>query len=255
MKRRTVNSARSPDMPFELKGSLFTLTVLQLWRTDLDAIERHLRSKIEQAPGFFQNVPVVLDVAELEDTPDFSALTGLLRRHSLLPVGVRNASVALQDAAVQAGLAILRADRSDIPRPAAPPAKDSAPKSTPAATDSAATSPPQSGAHNRLHLQPVRSGQQLYVPDGDLIVVGTISVGAEVLADGNIHVYGPLRGRALAGVRGNTQARIFCQSLEAQLVSVAGSYRVLDEPRDVDKNQPVQIYLEDERLVIEPLAR
>ncbi len=239
MKPRTVNSARSSAMPFELKGSLFTLTVLHLWRTDLDAIERHLRTKIEQAPGFFHNVPVVLDLAEVEGLPDFSALSGLLRRHSLLPVGVRNASIALQDAAVQAGLAILRADRSDASRPAA----------------SAEPTPAPTAAHSRLHLQPVRSGQQIYAPNGDLIVVGTVSVGAEVLADGNVHVYGPLRGRALAGVRGDTEARIFCQSLEAQLVSVAGTYRILDEPSDVEKNQAVQIFLEDERLVIEPLAR
>ena len=244
MKSGTVKSARSPAMPFELKGSLFTLTVLHLWRTDLDAIEHHLRAKIEQAPGFFHNVPVVLDLAEVEGIPDFSALNGLLRRHSLLPVGVRNATVALQEAAVQAGLAILRADRSDTARaPAEPSPAPAQPTPAPA--------PGQS----RLHLQPVRSGQQLYAPDGDLIVVGTVSVGAEVLADGNVHVYGPLRGRALAGVRGNTEARIFCQSLEAQLVSVAGTYRILDEPAEVEKNQAVQIYLENERLIIEPLAR
>lgn len=240
MTARTVNSARTSVAPFELKGSLFTLTVLQLRQTDLDAIEHQLRAKVAQAPGFFQNVPVVLDLADLHEVPDFTALIGLLRRYSLLPVGVRNATSVLQETAIHAGLALLRDDRGN-------------PRTTTSATEPAPA--PSTSNHNRLHLQPVRSGQQVYAADGDLIVVGPVSVGAEVLADGNIHIYGTLRGRALAGVRGDTQARIFCHSLEAQLVSIAGTYRVLEEPAEADRNLAVQIYLEDEKLVIEPLAR
>lgn len=238
MTSRSVSPVRAGQVPFELKGSLFTLTVIQLWQSDLDTIEQHLKAKIEQAPGFFQNVPVVLDLAEIDPAsrPDFVALGGLLRRHGLVPVGIRNAGPPLQDSAVQAGLPVLRDGRNVAP------ARASEPEPTPRTS-------------NRLHLQPVRSGQQIYAADGDLIVIGAVSVGAEVLADGNIHIYGPLRGRALAGVRGDTRARIFCHSLEAQLVSIAGHYRVLEEPDETDKNQAMQVHLADERLIIEPLAR
>ncbi|MDX1605545.1 MAG: septum site-determining protein MinC, partial [Candidatus Competibacterales bacterium] len=216
------------------------LTVLQLRQTDLNAIERHLGSKIEQAPGFFQNVPVVLDLGELgtADTPDFKGLRELLRNHQLIPVGVRHGTTRQQEAATLAGLPVLPEQRNtNVQRPTSEPVGGTA------------------SPRGRLHLQPVRSGQQLYASEGDLVVIGPVSVGAELLADGNIHVYGPLRGRALAGVRGNTQARIFCLSLEAQLVSIAGSYRLLDEPYDTGKPSPVQIYLDNERLIIEPLAR
>jgi septum site-determining protein MinC len=102
--------------------------------------------------------------------------------------------------------------------------------------------------------QPVRSGRQVYAHQGDLVVLATASPGAELLADGHIHVYGPLRGRALAGVSGDTRARIFCRSLEAELVSVAGYWRVRDDiPEDLI-GKPVQIFLEDERVMIEPLS-
>lgn len=226
-------SARARQAPFELKGSLFTLTVLHLWQSDLLSIERHLRSKIDQAPVFFQHVPVVIDLAELDGTLDFPRLTELLRRHQLIPVGVRHAAVELQAAALQAGLPLLPEQRT-VSRSSEP--------ETPQPT------------RNRLHQQPVRSGQQLYAPDGDLIVIGTVSVGAEVLADGNIHIYGPLRGRALAGVRGDTRARIFCTSLEAELVSIAGNYRILEKPDEIaGMHRAVQIHLDDERLIIEPL--
>ena len=101
--------------------------------------------------------------------------------------------------------------------------------------------------------RPVRSGQQIYARDTDLIIMGQVGAGAEVIADSNIHVYGPLRGRALCGVSGNARARIFCQSLEAELVSVAGNYRMLETiPEDL-RGRPAQIWLDDDRLNIEPL--
>lgn len=226
------------QVPFELKGSLFTLTVLQLWQSDPASIERHLRSKVEQAPGFFQHVPVIIDLAELNGDVDFIELAALLRRYQLIPVGVRHASVDQQAACLQAGLPVLPEQRSTGRNSVEPEPE---------------TPPP---TRNRLHQQPVRSGQQIYAPDGDLIIIGTVSVGAEVLADGNIHIYGPLRGRALAGVRGDTRARIFCASLEAQLVSIAGNYRILEKPDEVaGMHQAVQIHLDDDRLIIEPLTR
>ena len=114
---------------------------------------------------------------------------------------------------------------------------------------------PAPASRNKLVTQPVRSGQQIYAPDGDLILMAAISAGAEVLADGNIHIYGILRGRALAGVKGNAKARIFCQSLEAELVSIAGCYRVIEQPEVELLGKPVHIFLSDNRLIIEPLNR
>ncbi len=105
-----------------------------------------------------------------------------------------------------------------------------------------------------LVTRPVRSGQQVYSRDTDLIITGSVGAGAEVLADQNIHVYGPLRGRALCGVSGSTSARIFCQSLEAELVSVAGNFRVLEEIPAELRGKPAQIWLDKDRLNIEPLV-
>lgn len=230
------SASYSPDLllPFELKASLFTLTVLHLRQTDPDAISRHLTEKKEQAPGLFQNAPVVIDLETLpaSDTPvDFISLYDLLRAHGLIPVGVRHGSPERQAAALRAGLSTLPESRSSPKKPE------------------------PTAQRSKIHTQPVRSGQQIYAPDGDLILLGPISAGAEVLADGNIHVYGPLRGRVLAGIKGDTKARIFCQSLEAELVAVAGHYRVLEEP-DMDmRGKFVQIYLSEDRLIIEPLSR
>lgn len=227
---------------FELKGSLFTLTIFHLQATDLAAIEQHLRNKIAQAPGFFCHAPVVIDLSELRDPVDFTALVALLRQYQLIPVGIRHGSEAQCTAALAAGLPLLPKQRA-VKRP------DTAPE------PQAPEKPIRKCTRTRIHHKPVRSGQQLYAPDGDLIIIGTVSGGAEVLAAGNVHVYGPLRGRALAGVHGDSQARIFCSSLEAELISVAGNYRVLEKPEDIAKlHQPVQIYLDNEHLIIRPLT-
>ena len=232
----TLLSAPEGREPFEFKGSLFTLTVMHLRQVDKAVINQHLSKKVKQAPGFFNNAPVVIDLEALANTeasPDFAGLYDLLREQGMIPVGVRNGSSKLQAAAALAGLPVLPDSRI----PAAKKADNPAP------------------VRNKLVVQPVRSGQQVYAPAGDLILLGPISAGAEVLADGNIHIYGPLRGRALAGVKGDTQARIFCQQLEAELVSIAGRYRVIEEP-DVDiQGRCVQMYLSEDRLIIEPLIR
>ncbi len=227
--------------PFELKGSLFTLTVLHLRETDHEVIARYLIEKIRQAPGFFRNTPVVVDLEALVKTDagvDFVSLFGLLRTQGLVPVGVRNGSPSLQAAAVLAGLPVL----PDC-RPSGAAKKLDKPQH------------PTPVRHSKIITQPVRSGQQIYAADGDLILLGAISAGAEVLADGNIHSYGPLRGRALAGVKGDTEARIFCQSLAAELVSIAGHYRIIEQLDEAERGKPVQLYLSEDRLIIEPLLR
>lgn len=226
--------------PFELKGSLFTLTVLHLFHPDRAAIERHLAEKIKQAPGFFSNTPVVIDLDGVVDTPDevdFSGLYQLLRGHGMVPVGIRNGSPELQTSARQAGLPALPESRAPGGAARKPERADPAP------------------ARSRIFSHPVRSGQQIYAPDGDLIVLGTVSAGAEVIADGNIHIYGALRGRALAGVKGDVEPRIFCQSLEAELVSIAGRYRISEQIDPADRGKAMQIHLVEDRLIIEHLTR
>lgn len=239
---RSLRFAGESIPPFELKGSLFTLTVLHLFHLDRTAIERHLVEKIKQAPSFFNNTPVVIDLEGLTDPPngldgvDFNGLYKLLREHGMAPVGIRNGSLELQAVARQAGLPVLPDSRSA----------------------SAVKKPEQAEPvpiRNRLIHHPVRSGQQLYAADGDLIVLGTISAGAEVIADGNIHIYGALRGRALAGVKGDAETWIFCQSLEAELISIAGRYRISEQLDSTDRGKAVQIHLEDDRLVIDHLTR
>ena len=228
--------------PFELKGSLFTLTVLHLFQLDRAAIERHLTEKVKQAPSFFNNTPVVIDLEGLVEPPngldgvDFNGLYALLRGHGMAPVGIRHGSPELQAAIRQAGLPILPDSRS-----AGAAKKTERPEPAP--------------ARSRIVNHPVRSGQQIYAPDGDLIILGAVSAGAEVIADGNIHVYAPLRGRAIAGARGNTDARIFCTCLEPQLVSIAGIYRTTEtELPDSVRGKPAQVRLDGEKLLIEPLA-
>lgn len=236
--------------PFELKGSLFTLTVLHLFRLDRPAIERHLAEKIKQAPGFFDNTPVVIDLDGLRgpqdekdsviiDFPfDFNVLYQLLRDYGMVPVGIRNGPAELRKAANQAGIPVL-------------------PESRPAG--SARKPEPELAQRSRIIDHPVRSGQQIYVPSGDLIVLGTVSAGAEVLAEGNVHVYGALRGRALAGIKGDQSTWIFCQSLEAELLSIAGCYLLseqISERIDAEhRGKPVQIHLAGGQPVIEPIRR
>jgi septum site-determining protein MinC len=234
--------------PFELKGSLFTLTVLHLRQTDLAVIDHHLAAKIGQAPGFFQNVPVIIDLELVapETAIDFHGLCELLCQRGMIPVAIRNGSPEQQQKAAAARLPTLPSKPIEAPEPRVNPLKKS----------STVHPPPAQRLHYRLHAQPVRSGQRVYAPEGDLILLAPVNHGAEVLADGNIHVYAPMRGRALAGVKGDARARIFCQNLEAELVAVAGHYRVIEQKDTQIWGHSVQIYLtEDERLIIEPLSR
>jgi len=261
----------------DLKGSVFTLTVLRLHSSDLGLIEQELRERIAQGPRFFEDAPVVIDLESVRDSQaelDFARLAPLLRRLKLIPVGVRHGNLNQQLAAVEAGLALMKGGSirelpmsSSAPNTAAAPVSAKGDDSTATAVQArieAVTSPaPASSATDKTEksgtrtvYQPIRSGQQTYARNGDLIVLAAVNAGAEVVADGNIHVYAPLRGRALAGIHGDPRARIFCQSFEAELVSLAGHYRVFEEkvPAELYR-KAVQIYLNDkDQLTIEPLA-
>lgn len=248
---------------------MFNLFVLHLKSTDPELIERQLVQHLSRAPGFFTNVSVVLDLQDVREaaaTLDIPALVKMLRKHRLFPTGVRNAAPVQEGIALAAGLGLLSANTGVelkeaaatvlTEKEAADEREDSelshAPAS-PADGKQTAAGEPQTRPALTVH-KPVRSGQQIYAQASDLILLTSVNVGAEVLADGNIHVYGPLRGRALAGVKGDSAARIFCQSMEAELISIAGNYRVIEEKLpDAMRNKPAQVYLEGERLVIAPL--
>lgn len=225
----------SQMLAFQLKGSLFTLTSLQLLTTELDSIRAQLATQVQRSPSFFKNAPIIIELQKVANLPqgiDFQALSRLLRDFNLILVGVRGGNDLQISAALSAGLAVLAATKPSV--------KD--------AGSSAIKKQSLLQPKTKLITQPVRSGQQIYAKGGDLIVTAPVSAGAELLADGNIHVYGPLRGRALAGINGDKTARIFCRSLAAELVSIAGHYWVSEDLKVPLDREGVQIYLEEDRL-------
>lgn len=274
-------SARTALSAFHLRGGAFTLLVLRLSDPKDPSMFQFLADKVAQAPNFFRHAPLVIDLQDLADAPPFNIaeLGRRLRQHQLVLVGVQNGTDDQTKAALNAGLCLFPAGRkaslavaAETTAPLAPPPPPAAvPRQTPAATAPSvappvpvvetvvsgqadgAASAPASGKSTLMIRNPVRSGQRVYAQGGDLVVVTSISPGAELLADGHIHVYGALRGRALAGVSGNPEARIFCHSLEAELISIAGYWRVREDMPEGLIGKPVQIALEGERLTIEPL--
>jgi septum site-determining protein MinC len=224
---------------FQLKGSLLTITVIELLKADMPAIQAQFLSLIKQTPDLFRRMPIIIDLNKIKEavTPiDFAAIQQMLRDNGLVPVGLRGGSTEQQSAATTAGLAILSNAKSD--------------KNEATSAKSGKTGEPTSSSIAKLVTQPVRSGQQIYAKGGDLIILSSVSPGAEILADGNIHIYGALRGRALAGVTGDKYARIFCQKLDAELVSIAGHYWVNDDLSALPGGQTIQIYLDNDRLHI-----
>lgn len=211
------------DQPpaFQLKGSMLAITVLELAQNDLERLDHQLAAKVEQAPGFFDNTPLVLALDKLPESLaelDVPALIAVCRKHGLRTLALRATQPALIEAARALDLPVLPASgarerKIDV-------------TTSPAAPSAAAVYRP-----TRIVTAPVRGGQQIYAQGGDLIVMAPVSPGAELLADGNIHVYGPLRGRALAGIQGDTNARIFCQQFAAEMVSIAGHYKVAEDLR------------------------
>jgi len=233
-----------------LRGGTFTLMVLDVPASGdpLAGIE----AKLRQAPSFFESAPVVLDLQAVgaQGKLDIIDLVARIRELGLIPVGVQNGSEAQNEQALAAGLCPFPLWRSGRQRPE----REGKPGKRAAPSDQARPPEPE-GTPAMLLTQPVRSGRRVYARGGDLVATAPVSAGAELIADGHVHVYGPLRGRALAGVRGDENARIFCQSLQAELVSIAGAYRVRDDIEEELIGQAVQISLQGERLVIEPLAR
>jgi septum site-determining protein MinC len=247
----TITAPQIHAPSFQLKGSLFTLSVLQLNDTTLSKLKTELSEKVRLAPQFFQHAPIVLDLTHLnpEHPLDFVGLRDLLREFNLVPVGIRGGNQAMHQAAQSAGFAIML-------DPAPNHSKITIKASDIKHESQTAKRKPEirenfSEIGSRLITTPIRSGQQVYAQGGDLIIAASVSPGAELLADGNIHVYGTLRGRALAGINGNENARIFCYGLEAELVSIAGQYKVFEEHSELHHG-PKQLFLRDGQLIISP---
>ncbi|SMF93493.1 septum site-determining protein MinC [Methylomagnum ishizawai] len=234
---------QQPSAALDIRAGAITLPILKLFTADLIAVNVQLEEKLRRAPEFFRYAPVVLDLAELDpdrEKIDFPALLKLLRKLDLMPAGVRGGNPAQHSAAQAAQLAVL-ADGKETAAPAAPRPAAKSPE------------PPKSQPATKLVEQPVRSGQRVYAQGGDLIVRAQISAGAEIIADGNIHIYGRLKGRALAGVQGNPEARIFCADLQAELVGIGTQYKISENIDPALWGKPAHIHLVDNALVIDPL--
>ncbi|MEZ1316353.1 septum site-determining protein MinC [Pseudomonas fluorescens] len=217
--------SQDQDPVFQLKGSMLAITVLELARNDLDSLDRQLAAKVAQAPGFFSNAPLVLALDKLpasEGTVDLPGLMRICRQHGLRTLAIRASRIEDIAAAIAVDLPVLppsgARERALEPLEAAAPKKPEKP-------------PEPTIKPTKIITSPVRGGQQVYAQGSDLVVISSVSPGAELLADGNIHVYGAMRGRVLAGVKGDTKARIFCQQMTAELVSIAGHYKVSEDLR------------------------
>ena len=234
---------------FEIKSAQLPLVTLLLKSTRINEVASELQQRYGHSPDFFAHDPLLIDLSPLrekDEIPEWSYLLPLLRRYQLVPVAVKSGNPKQMQSALHAGLAhadeatVARTENADQIQPVVP--APQAPEVVPAL----------------IVDRPLRSGQQVYARGRDLVVLAVVNPGAEVIADGHIHVFAPLRGRAIAGARGYADARIFATSLEAELVSVAGVYRTSDKPLPANvQGCPAQVRLisgpDGERLLLEPI--
>lgn len=239
-----LSKAKMSNTTIELKGSSFTLSVVYLQSAEPEIIRQALQDKIAQAPAFLKNAPVVINVSQLDSCVNWKQLRSVFTASGLCIVGISGCKdEALKQTIAQSGLALLTESKE---------------KSSIIATPAPSTEPPPGSAVNiattsRVIDMPVRSGQRIYAPYCDLIVTSNVSAGAELIADGNIHIYGTMRGRALAGANGNKEAQIFCTHLAAELVSIAGEYWLSDRLPAEFYGKAACLKLSDGILAIQPL--
>ncbi|MEN5350992.1 septum site-determining protein MinC [Stenotrophomonas sp. TWI410] len=256
----------------ELKIGQVGIANLRIRTLDVERLTREMQERVARAPKLFGRAAVILDFGGLSRMPDVATAKALLdglRKAGVLPVALAYGTTETDLLSQQLGLPLLAKFRAQYERaeaePAAAPARAPAPVAEPprraraaAAAVPAAPAPsavatggaPKPG---RMQTSNVRSGQQLYAENCDLTVMATVGAGAEVIADGSIHIYGTLRGRALAGAQGNTTARIFCREFHAELVAIAGHYKVLDDVPDSLRGKAVQVWLEQDQIKIAAL--
>jgi septum site-determining protein MinC len=257
--------------PLEIKISTVVAVAALLGDTDLAKVSAALSQVTGGTPDYFEDEFTVIDLGNLLAPPvpgsiAWPELIALFRSHRLNPVAVRNAPESLEDEIRAFGLSIDGMDQSrtfELTPPPSPPQAELSAAVTPAPTPAPKPVPAQvaettaatTAVVTKVIDTPVRSGQRVYARGGDLVVMATVNPGAEVIADGSIHVYAPLRGRALAGAAGSSEARIIATSMEAELVSIGGVYRTFEDgwPKEL-KGQAVQVLLQDERLELRLMA-
>ena len=254
---------------YDIKSADLSLLALVLKTTDIQAISQALEQQLAESPGFFEQDPVIIDVSLIASDSDavtlnLESLLPLLRQHGLLPLAIKGAQSALLNHAK--GLGLVDASDARIRRsvPLAEPVQAQArpaasePLAEPSPEPAPVTPPVLAPQGPMVVDKPLRSGQQVYAKGRDLIVLAMVNAGAEVIADGNIHIYASLRGKAIAGARGNMQARIFAQVMEPELISIAGIYRTSENalPKEV-LGQAAQVCLqsgpEGDKLLVLPL--
>ncbi len=249
----------SVNLDFEQAGELkigqVGIANLRIRTLDVARLTREMRDRVNRAPKLFGRAAVILDFGGLAQTPDLAtaqALLAGLREAGVLPVALAYGTSEIDLLSQQLGLPLLAKFRAQYEKidggaaaPAAPP-----PRAAPAPPPAPPKAAPKPG---RMQRAAVRSGQQLYAENCDLTVLSTVGAGAEVIADGSIHIYGSLRGRALAGAQGNAEARIFCRDFHAELVAIAGHYKVLDDVPMELRGKAVQVWLEQDQIKIAAL--
>ncbi|EJL90970.1 septum site-determining protein MinC [Polaromonas sp. CF318] len=251
----TVALQATTPATFEIKSANLPLVALLLKSTDLVALARELEARFGDIPDFFDQDALMVDLSPLPEAAgdiDFPALISLLGSYQLVPLTAKGGSPAQMAAALQAGLLPVPDAHLVAPRPTV--------TTPPAPAPVAPVAPVPAPSLGALVVdKPLRSGQQVYARGRDLVVLAMVNAGAEVIADGHIHVYAPLRGKAMAGARGNTEARIFSLALEAELLSIAGVYRTSEHPLPPGMaGKPTQVRLvpgdEGDKLVMNVMA-
>ncbi len=248
---------------FQIRGQIYTLISLRVVDPDNHQFFMELHKEIGRAQDFFRNAPVVIDVGPIADQNpiNLAEFGRRLRQLNLVPVGIQNGNEAWNSMAVNAGLGLFPSGRpSSGPKretgsektDVGGPQKQASPEALAPSRSSAAPAP-ANRAPAKIITEPVRAGQQVYAKNADLIALAQVQPGAELMADGNIHIYSSLRGRAHAGVGGDAGARIFCRSMEAQLISIGGIYLVNEEIEQQFLGQPVQIGCQNETIVMQLL--
>ncbi len=233
------------DQIFELKGNLFTLSVLHLYKNELVELSKQLDKKIAQAPKFFDGAPIVVNFETIKsENIDFNKLISCLNGLKLNLVGICNGSDNQHAQAKSNGLAVLNYSKDNKPSQS----NQKSVISNTSVIEKTVYLPAQ------IINGTVRSGQQVYAKDRDLVVLGSVGHGAEVIADGNVHIYGTLRGRAICGAKGNNEALIYCHKLEAELVSVNGNYWLSDSLQSESWGSPCTIQLINDSLLIKNIA-
>ena len=242
----------------ELKFGQVGLANLRVLSMDVERLAAEMRDRVERAPKLFARAAVLVDFGSLSSCPsetEARALIAALRAAGVCPVALGFGTDAVDSLARTLDLPVLAKFRAQYERsgeaPAAPAPAAPAPEPVAPPAAVAAPAPTRASAIGLMQRQPVRSGQQVYAQGRDLVVTATVGAGAEVIADGSVHIYGALRGRALAGAQGETAARIFCREFHAELVAIAGHYRVMEEIPSELRGKSVQVWLDDDKLRIE----